>query len=236
MSPCGAIPVGAVRGPGGTSGGRVVAERAASRPSTSSCRRPLVHTTLPPSGVALPVRSVNVPPASSTMTCSAARSQSETSGSADTSTAPSATSMCDQKSPYARVRQTERVRLRKPSSRPWRSQPDKLRVGQRGVRQAGHLGDPAGRGLGQAPARPGAAVPRRPPPAAERGRGDHPDRRPRRRPSARSASPRPARRGRSSRSRRSGRAPSTAGPRPIRPDSSPSTASRGLARPSTCRS
>jgi hypothetical protein len=38
-------------------------------------------------------------PASSTITMSAARSHSDTSGSAQTSTAPSATSTCDQKSP-----------------------------------------------------------------------------------------------------------------------------------------
>ena len=40
-----------------------------------------------------------LPPASSTIIFSAARSHSDTSGSAETSTAPSATSMWDQKSP-----------------------------------------------------------------------------------------------------------------------------------------
>ena len=82
-----------------------------------------MQTALPPSGVAWPARLVNRPPASSTITWSAARSQSETSGSAETSTAPSATSMCDQKSPNPRVRQTARESDRNPSSLPVSSQP-----------------------------------------------------------------------------------------------------------------
>jgi hypothetical protein len=82
-----------------------------------------VQTALPPSGVASPARLVNRPPASSTITWSAARSQSETSGSAEMSTAPSATSMCDQKSPNPRVRQTARLSDRNPSSLPVSSQP-----------------------------------------------------------------------------------------------------------------
>ena len=60
------------------------------------------------------------------MTCSAARSHSETSGSADISAEPSATSTCDQKSPNPLVRHTERVRERNPSSRPCSSQPVRL--------------------------------------------------------------------------------------------------------------
>ena len=84
---------------------------------------PVVQTTLPPSGVATPDRSVNRPPASWTMTCSAARSHSETSGSAETSTAPSATSMCDQKSPNARVRQTDWLSDKNPPSLPFSAQP-----------------------------------------------------------------------------------------------------------------
>ena len=59
----------------------------------------VVQTALPRSGRGMPARSVNAPPASSTMICRAARSQSVTSVSAEMSAAPSATSMCDQKSP-----------------------------------------------------------------------------------------------------------------------------------------
>lgn len=82
-----------------------------------------MHTTLPPSGVASPSSEVNLPPASVTMTWMAAMSHSETSGSADTSQAPSATSMCDQKSPNARVRHTDLARPRKLSSSPRSAQP-----------------------------------------------------------------------------------------------------------------
>lgn len=99
---------------------------AASSARTASCRSPLLHTTLPPSGLATPARSVKRPPASSTTTCSAARSHTETSGSADTSTAPSATSMWDQKSPKARLRQTWRPKASSPSSRPASAQPFRL--------------------------------------------------------------------------------------------------------------
>ena len=53
----------------------------------------------PEPGVAAPPRSVKRPPASSTTGCSAARSQSETSGSKEASTAPPATSTWLQKSP-----------------------------------------------------------------------------------------------------------------------------------------
>src|SRR6185312_7402434 len=94
--------------------------------STSSCRCPLVHTTLPPPGVTSPSSEVNRPPASVTMTCSAARSHRFTSGSAEMSQAPSATSMCDQKSPNARVRHTDLVRPRKLSSSPRSVQPPRL--------------------------------------------------------------------------------------------------------------
>ncbi|CAM5724312.1 hypothetical protein SVIOM74S_09751 [Streptomyces violarus] len=66
---------------------------------------------------------MKVPPASVTMIALAAMSQSDSSGSAHMSTAPSATSMYGQKSPYARVRHTSRVRSRKPSRRPCSSQP-----------------------------------------------------------------------------------------------------------------
>ncbi|CAN5683388.1 hypothetical protein BH24ACT13_BH24ACT13_06810 [soil metagenome] len=93
---------------------------------TASCSRPLVDTALPPVGPGSPSRSVKVPPASSTMTHSAARSHSDTSGSAAASIAPSATSTWDQKSPYALVRQQERVRSRKPSRRSCFSQPSRL--------------------------------------------------------------------------------------------------------------
>ena len=56
----------------------------------ASCRTPLVASALPPPGPGAPERSVNRPPASRTITSSAARSQSETSGSQAMSTAPSA--------------------------------------------------------------------------------------------------------------------------------------------------
>ncbi len=107
----------------GGAAGAAGAPGTASAASTSSCSSPLLHTTLPPSGVAAPDRSLNRPPASSTIGCSAARSHSETSGSQEASTAPSATSTCDQKSPNARVRQTRRDRSSSPGSRPCSSQP-----------------------------------------------------------------------------------------------------------------
>lgn len=66
---------------------------------TSSCSSPLVETALPPAGPGVPSSAVKRPPASATIRDSAARSQRETSGSAATSTAPSATSTWDQKSP-----------------------------------------------------------------------------------------------------------------------------------------
>jgi hypothetical protein len=56
----------------------------------AGCRRPLLATALPPSGPGRPSRSVNVPPASDTITASGARSCSATSGSAARSTVPSA--------------------------------------------------------------------------------------------------------------------------------------------------
>jgi hypothetical protein len=49
-------------------------------------------------------------------------SQSFSSGSAAMSTAPSASSMYDQKSPYARVRQQRRSRALNPSALSMRSQ------------------------------------------------------------------------------------------------------------------
>ncbi|RPK91443.1 hypothetical protein EES46_10600 [Streptomyces sp. ADI98-10] len=54
----------------------------------------------------------------------AAMSHSDSSGSAQMSTEPSATIMYGQKSPYPRVRQQARVRSRRPSRRPCASQPD----------------------------------------------------------------------------------------------------------------
>jgi len=111
----------------GRLGGRPGGRRRGRKPaSTASCSRPLLDTALPPVGPGSPSRSVKVPPASSTMTQSAARSHSDTSGSAAASTAPSATSTWDQKSPNARVRQQERVRSRKPSRRSCFSQPARL--------------------------------------------------------------------------------------------------------------
>lgn len=70
-----------------------VRQRARSRSSTVSCSTPLVASAEPPSGPGRPDRSLKRPPASSTTTVTAARSQMLTSGSVAMSTAPSATSM-----------------------------------------------------------------------------------------------------------------------------------------------
>jgi hypothetical protein len=67
--------------------------------STWSCRRAFVETPPVPSGPGRPARSVNRPPASSTTIDSAAMSCRASFGSAAMSTAPSATSRWDQKSP-----------------------------------------------------------------------------------------------------------------------------------------
>jgi hypothetical protein len=73
--------------------------RGVSRARTSVCRWPLVVRALPPKGPSSPSSEVNRPPASVTIGTSAAMSCSASSGSQATSTAPSATSTCDQKSP-----------------------------------------------------------------------------------------------------------------------------------------
>lgn len=73
--------------------------RLVSRVRTSSWRWPLVDRALPPKGPSSPSSDVNRPPASVTMGTSAAMSCSASSGSTATSTAPSATSTWDQKSP-----------------------------------------------------------------------------------------------------------------------------------------
>ena len=65
----------------------------------AACRWPLVVRALPPKGPSTPSSDVNLPPASVTIGTSAAMSCSASSGSQATSTAPSATSMWDQKSP-----------------------------------------------------------------------------------------------------------------------------------------
>ena len=90
---------------------------------TASCSNPFVASASVPNGPARPSRPVNLPPASSTIGTSAAMSHSFSSGSQATSTAPSASSMYDQKSPKARLRQTVRVRPRNASPRPRASQP-----------------------------------------------------------------------------------------------------------------
>jgi len=66
---------------------------------TRSWRSPLVARALPPAQPSSPSREENRPPASVTTGTSAAMSYSASSGSQATSTAPSATSMYDQKSP-----------------------------------------------------------------------------------------------------------------------------------------
>lgn len=97
-----------------------------SRRSTSSWSKPLVLTAEPFAGPALPSSEVNAPPASVTTRLGAARSHSDTSGSTARSTPPSATSMCDQKSPKPRVRQQLRVSSKNASIFPSCSQPDRL--------------------------------------------------------------------------------------------------------------
>ena len=67
--------------------------------STSSWSSPLVATASSPSGPSTPATDENLPPASTTIGTSAAMSQMARSGSQAMSTAPSATSMYDQKSP-----------------------------------------------------------------------------------------------------------------------------------------
>jgi hypothetical protein len=72
------------------------------QPSASSaalCSSPLVATALPPNGPSTPSSELNRPPASATIGTSAAMSYTSSSGSQAMSTAPSATSMYDQKSP-----------------------------------------------------------------------------------------------------------------------------------------
>jgi hypothetical protein len=66
---------------------------------TAVCRWPLVATAFPPKGPSSPSSEVKRPPASVTMGTSAAMSCSASSGSQATSTAPSATSTCEKKSP-----------------------------------------------------------------------------------------------------------------------------------------
>ena len=68
-------------------------------PRVSAWRRPFVATALPPNGPSLPSSEVNAPPASTTIGTSAAMSYNISSGSQAMSTAPSASSMYDQKSP-----------------------------------------------------------------------------------------------------------------------------------------
>ena len=71
----------------------------ASAASVWACSRPLVATALPPNGPSAPSSEVNRPPASTTIGTSAAMSYNASSGSQARSTAPSASSMYDQKSP-----------------------------------------------------------------------------------------------------------------------------------------
>jgi hypothetical protein len=67
--------------------------------SVCSCSSPLVATALPPNGPSAPSSELNRPPASTTIGTSAAMSYNCSSGSHARSTAPSASSMYDQKSP-----------------------------------------------------------------------------------------------------------------------------------------
>ena len=87
--------------------------------STSSCNKPFVATALPPSARATPSRSVNRPPAASTTTIGAARSQIDSPfGSTAMSIEPSATNTYGQKSPNPRVRQQRRASAAIASPRP----------------------------------------------------------------------------------------------------------------------
>lgn len=63
------------------------------------CSSPLVATALPPNGPSTPSKELNRPPASTTIGTNAAMSYNCSSGSQARSTAPSASSMYDQKSP-----------------------------------------------------------------------------------------------------------------------------------------
>jgi hypothetical protein len=67
--------------------------------STSSCSSPLLASASPPNGPSSPSSELNLPPASTTTGTSAAMSCRASSGSQARSTAPSASSMYDQKSP-----------------------------------------------------------------------------------------------------------------------------------------
>ena len=67
--------------------------------SSCECSNPLDATALPPNGPSTPSSEVNRPPASTTIGTSAAMSYNCSSGSQARSTAPSASSMYDQKSP-----------------------------------------------------------------------------------------------------------------------------------------
>ena len=73
--------------------------RLANASSVASCSKPLLATALPPNGPSTPSSELNRPPASTTIGTKAAMSYNASSGSQATSTAPSATSMYDQKSP-----------------------------------------------------------------------------------------------------------------------------------------
>jgi hypothetical protein len=104
--------------------GRQRAGRAGrSAASTLSCSSPLVATASGPNGPSSPSTELNRPPASTTIGTSAAMSQIASSGSQAMSTAPSATSMYDQKSPKARLRHTVRFSSRNSWPRPVASQP-----------------------------------------------------------------------------------------------------------------
>src|SRR6266568_5090742 len=125
--------------------------RAPRIPRTSSWSSPLLETALPPSGRGTPARLLKRPPASSTITWTAATSHSETSGSAATSTAPSATIMCVQKSPKLRPR-------------------GDAGVAELRVLEARHLRDPQRHAVGE-----GTGAPGRPPAPAECRRGGQTD-------------------------------------------------------------
>ena len=202
---------------------RLISDNAA---SAASCNRPFVESALPPSARATPERSVKRPPASSTITFTAARSHRLTAGSAARSNTPSATSTCIQKSPTPAAAphpMRERVELRTPPvlaprAGCWRGRSAR----PRGDRRTDTCSDPSERS--KAP-----RALRRPPPPAERGRRCDADddlavvlERDQRPPDRQA-------RARTTRCRRSGRGSTRDGDAgsPIRPSSSPSTAWSG---------
>ena len=204
--------------PSSTSATPPTRRRAASRSSTERC---------PPSARATPERSVKRPPASSTITCTAARSHRLTTGSTATSNTPSATRTCIQKSPRPRLRHTRCASATNgvaPSVLAPRADAGVTQVGVLERSTADTCKRPVGAERARAPGRPPAPAERR------RGGDAHHElavvlERDQRPPDRQT----PHERSRCRRSGRGSTATATIGS-PIRPSSSPSTAWSGRAR------